>query len=65
MTRPMVVVSPDRIGMKNLLGMELRTHTGELAVQDNKIFVNGKKKVSLWMFDQDESSVRSFLDAGS
>lgn len=59
--RPALRLSPQSIGMKNMLGMEVKTHSGQFEVRDNKVFVDGKKKVSLWMFDVDEATVRSQL----
>jgi membrane protein CcdC involved in cytochrome C biogenesis len=59
--RPALRLSAESIGMKNMLGMEVKTHSGQFEVRDNKVFVDGKKKVSLWMFDVDEATVRSQL----
>jgi len=64
LSRPMVDLAPSSIGMRNLLGMELKRHhltEGNFEVRDNKIFVDGKRKVSLMMFDTDEETVRNYL----
>ncbi len=64
LTRPVVSLSRSKIGMRNLLGMEIRRHdltAGNYRVENNKIYVNGKKRVSLWSLDADEGAVRNYL----
>lgn len=65
LTKSPVGLSPKSIAMRNLVGMELKRHhltPGNFEVRNNKIYVDGKKRVSLWMFDADEQAVRDFLN---
>jgi hypothetical protein len=62
--RPVVTLSPNAIGMRNLLGMEMKRHEvtpDNVRVEGNKVYVDDTKRLSLWMFNTDEATVRAYL----
>jgi hypothetical protein len=63
-SRPVVTLAPDAIGMRNLLGVEVKRHEvtpDNVRVEGNKVYVNDAKQLSLWMFNTDEATVRDYL----
>lgn len=65
-TRPVTILTPTEIQMKNLLGVTVKTHPctpDSVSVKDKSVYVNGKKVFSTWWSNTSANQVKAFFVA--
>jgi membrane-bound ClpP family serine protease len=67
LTRSVIVITPNTIQMKNLLGMTVKEYSyapEQVSVRDNSVFVNDKKIFSAWWTDTNVRKLSAFFELG-
>ncbi|MFK7804998.1 MAG: hypothetical protein AB8G95_25420 [Anaerolineae bacterium] len=65
LTRPIVVMTPNSVEWRNLIGRTAKTVSykpDSIEVKENRVFIDGHKQLNMWMFNINADTVSKYLE---